>query len=79
VHLDPVTIMGVINRLADRDLICRTPDPCDKRRTSLSITAVGLNLLEGLQAAGRQVSADTLEPLDEQEQVQFLHLLSKLQ
>jgi len=32
-----------------------------------------------MQAAGRQVSTDTLEPLDEEERAQFLHLLGKLQ
>lgn len=79
VNLDPVTIMGVIARLADRDLIGRTPDPSDKRRTLLSVTAMGLKLLEDMQAAGHQVSADTLAPLNKQEQAQFLHLLSKLQ
>jgi DNA-binding MarR family transcriptional regulator len=79
VHLDPVTIMGVINRLADRDLIRRMPDASDKRRTLLSITSIGLKLLEDMQSAGHQVSADTLEPLDEQERAQFLQLLGKLQ
>jgi len=79
VHLDPVTIMGVINRLADRDLIRRMPDASDKRRTLLSITSIGLKLLEDMQTAGHQVSADTLEPLDEQEKAEFLRLLSKLQ
>jgi DNA-binding MarR family transcriptional regulator len=79
VHLDPVTIMGVINRLADRDLIQRSPDTSDKRRTLLSITSIGLKLLEDMEAAGHQVSADTLEPLDEPEKAQFLRLLGKLQ
>jgi DNA-binding MarR family transcriptional regulator len=79
VHLDPVTIMGVINRLADRDLIRRTPDASDKRRTLLSVTSAGLSLLEDMQTAGHQVSADTLAPLDEQEKAQFLQLLGKLQ
>jgi DNA-binding MarR family transcriptional regulator len=79
VNLDPVTIMGVISRLGDRDLIRRTPDPSDKRRTLLSITAIGLKLVEDMQAVGHQVSADTLAPLDEQEKAQFLRLLGKLQ
>jgi len=79
VHLDPVTIMGVINRLADRELIQRMPDASDKRRTLLSITSIGLKLLEDMEAAGHQVSADTLEPLDQQERAEFLRLLSKLQ
>jgi len=79
VNLDPVTIMGVINRLADRDLIRRMPDPTDKRRTLLSITSIGLKLLEDSQAHGLQVSAETLEPLDEAERAEFLRLLSKLQ
>jgi DNA-binding MarR family transcriptional regulator len=71
--------MGVINRLADRDLIRRTPDASDKRRTLLSVTSAGLSLLEDMQTAGHQVSADTLAPLDEQEKAQFLQLLGKLQ
>jgi len=79
VHLDPVTIMGVISRLADRDLIQRMPDASDKRRTLLSITPIGQKLLEDMQSAGHQVSADTLQPLDEQEKAQFLQLLGKLQ
>jgi len=79
VNLDPVTIMGVIKRLGDRDLIRRTPDPSDKRRTLLSLTSNGRKLLEEMQAVGLQVSADTLSPLDEAEQDEFLRLLNKLQ
>ncbi len=79
VNIDPATIMGIIQRLSDRQLIRRLPDPTDRRRTLLSITSTGLKLVEDIQAAGHAVTAETLEPLDPDEQRLFLSLLAKLQ
>jgi len=79
VNIDPATIMGIIHRLSDRQLIRRLPDPTDRRRTLLSITSTGLKLVEDIQAAGHAVTAETLEPLDAEERRLFLRLLAKLQ
>lgn len=77
-HTDPATIMGVMNRLADRELIRRFPDPIDKRRTLLTITSSGLKLVEDLEKVGHAVTAETLRPLTQAECQQLFELLEKI-
>lgn len=76
--MDPATMQGVIKRLSDRGYIDRRPDPHDRRRTVLSLTADGRDVL--LRAAPQSVltSAETLAPLTERQQAVFLELLQKL-
>ncbi|MBT5266246.1 MAG: winged helix-turn-helix transcriptional regulator [Rhodospirillaceae bacterium] len=76
--MDPATIQGVARRLMKRGLVERRADPDDRRRASLDLSGAGRDLCEALHAAAFKVSADTLEPLDEAEQRQFLALLRKL-
>jgi DNA-binding MarR family transcriptional regulator len=45
-HLDPSTVTGVVERLHKRGLLDRTPDPKDRRRVVLSLTAEGSHLLK---------------------------------
>jgi MarR family transcriptional regulator, lower aerobic nicotinate degradation pathway regulator len=78
INLDSATIMGVINRLAERELILRMPDAIDRRRIILSVTTSGLKLLEDWTGEALTVSAETLEPLTVEEQILFKRLLSKL-
>lgn len=44
-HLDPSTVVGVIDRLVAKDLVERKPDPLDRRRISLCPTAKGQSIL----------------------------------
>ena len=76
--MDPATIQGVIQRLAERGHIQRLPDPTDRRRMVLRLTPSGQNLVEALLARVRQINADILDPLSESEQLQFVALLRKL-
>lgn len=76
--MDPASIMGVINRLATRELVKRWQDPNDRRKTLLSITSSGLRLIEECEGLGLHVSAETLAPLNVEEQATFLALLSRL-
>ncbi|WP_242124724.1 MarR family transcriptional regulator [Sphingobium sp. Sx8-8] len=78
VHADPATIMGVVNRLADRNLLRRLPDPNDRRRTLLAITSDGLRLTEELEAMGHAVTRETLAPLEPEEQAELYRLLEKI-
>jgi DNA-binding MarR family transcriptional regulator len=78
VGLDKATTQGVVRRLRDRTLIAARPDPTDARRTLLRLTPDGERVLARLVANGPRVSAETLKPLDADEQRMLLSLLSRL-
>jgi DNA-binding MarR family transcriptional regulator len=42
----PRTALFTINRLVDRQILARYPDPTDGRRTNVELTEVGYGLLE---------------------------------
>jgi MarR family transcriptional regulator, lower aerobic nicotinate degradation pathway regulator len=76
--MDPATMQGVIARLLDRGLIARAPDPKDRRRALLRLTAEGRAAFAESAANGKLISRETLAPLDARERVAFLRLLAKL-
>ena len=78
VGLDKATTQGVVRRLRDRALIAARADPTDARRTLLSLTPAGEQVLARLVANGPRVSAETLKPLSDAEQRTLLSLLSRL-
>lgn len=78
VAMDPATSQGVTQRLLAKNLIGRKDDPEDRRRTLLSLTTEGEAMVERLVPLGKQVTAETLEPLTPEEQKQFLALLAKI-
>jgi DNA-binding MarR family transcriptional regulator len=75
--MDRATIQGVIRRLEERQLIERSGDPGDRRRSSLRLTPSGETLVAAMIPNGIRVSAVTLEPLDDAERKTFLALLRK--
>lgn len=76
--MDPATVQGVIQRLEKRGLIDREPDPEDRRRTRLKLSAEGAGLVARHSPTGATVSAQTLAPLSDDEAARFLELLRKL-
>ncbi|GHD59412.1 transcriptional regulator [Thalassobaculum fulvum] len=76
--MDPATVQGVIQRLEKRGLIDREPDPDDRRRTRLKLSAEGAELVARHTADAAKVSALTLAPLTAEEAESFLALLKKL-
>lgn len=76
--MDPATIQGVIQRLERRGLIDREPDPEDRRRTRLKLSAEGAEMVARHSATGAEVSTITLAPLGDAEAAAFLALLRKL-
>ena len=76
--MDAATMQGVIKRLAGRNLILRRPDPDDRRRLILSLSAEGRALINRLLSNGGKITERTLSPLNEEEQKMFLQLLTKL-
>lgn len=76
--MDPATTQGVILRLVDRTLVERHPDPHDRRRTSVRLTAAGQSLVSALLPKAQEAHARTLAPLTAEEQDTFLRLLARL-
>lgn len=78
VAFDPATSGSVIGRLEAKGWVVRQADPADKRRKLLVATPQGVQAMAAIQATVAQVQAHILSPLQPQEQVQFVHLLSRL-
>ncbi|MCP4330166.1 MAG: winged helix-turn-helix transcriptional regulator [Alphaproteobacteria bacterium] len=79
IAVDPATMQGVVRRLGQRGLMTRRPDPDDRRRILLSLTAAGQRVAErALSAGGQRITSETLAPLRAEERKSFLRLLKKL-
>lgn len=76
--MDPATTQGVILRLVERGLVERSPDPDDRRRTSVRLKHSGQGLVRNLVPNASHAHALTLEPLNDQERRLFLDLLARL-
>ena len=76
--MDAATMQGVIKRLIARGLIERRPDPGDRRRLLLTLSAAGRKLAARAEGLGLEISDRTLEPLSAAERETFLRLLRRL-
>ncbi|MEO9820213.1 MAG: MarR family winged helix-turn-helix transcriptional regulator [Paracoccaceae bacterium] len=76
--MDVATIKGVVDRLKTKGLIQSEPDLVDKRRSVISLSPQGEALVSDLKRAGRQISTETLAPLNAKEQKTLLGLLRKI-
>lgn len=71
-------LVAVINELAERGLVERTPDPDDRRRNVISLTEAGRAQFVRLEAALVAMHEELLAPLTEAEREQLIDLLVKL-
>lgn len=76
--MDAATMQGVIKRLLARGLIDRKPDPEDRRRVVLSLTADGGRLIAAAMPNGHAITDETLAGLSDAERRAFLSLLKRL-
>lgn len=76
--MDVATVKGVVDRLKTKGLIQSRPDPADKRRSVISLTAAGLAMIGDLRKAGHVITEDTLSPLTRQERHTLVNLLRKI-
>ena len=75
--IDIATIKGVVDRLKAKGLVQATADPGDKRRSIISLTDAGAQLMEQLYTDGFGISHEPLAPLKKSEQKTLL-LLRKI-
>ncbi|NIZ61516.1 MarR family transcriptional regulator [Sedimentitalea sp. CY04] len=76
--MDVATIKGVVDRLRKKGYAIVEADPNDKRRSLISLTEQGLELVEAMFPVAHDITAKTLEPLTPAEQKKFVKLLRKL-
>ncbi len=76
--MDIATIKGVVDRLKAKGLLKTAADPDDKRRSIISLTDTGEDLMQQLYADGLEITKATLAPLNASERKTLLSLLKKL-
>jgi DNA-binding MarR family transcriptional regulator len=76
--MDPATIKGVVERLEERGLLTRRPDPDDRRRLLLSLTPAAREVMPGLVEKARRVTAETRAPLSPEEADTLSELLRRI-
>ena len=76
--IDRSDVVAVLNELVADGLAERAPDPDDRRRNVVTITAAGAEVLEQLDSVLDQVQEAVLAPLSPNERRQLVRLLAKL-
>ncbi|MEY9988614.1 DNA-binding MarR family transcriptional regulator [Streptomyces sp. V4I8] len=71
-------MVGVLNELAERDLVERSPDPDDRRRNVITISPQGRRRLRSLDGVLDDLHDELLAPLSPEERDQFVQLLIRL-
>lgn len=71
-------IVAALNELAEGGYVKRSPDPADRRRNVITITAPGRRHLDRLGREVRQAQAQLLAPLTEAERDQLAVLLRRV-
>ncbi|MEV7563464.1 MarR family transcriptional regulator [Streptomyces sp. NPDC089795] len=71
-------LVAVVNELAARELVERTPDPADRRRNVVTLTSPGRRHLRKLEQILTAAQEELLAPLSTQEREQLTHLLGRI-
>lgn len=76
--MDAATIKGVVDRLVRMGHVTTAPDPQDRRRLTVALSAQGGALFARLKAAALEITDETLGPLTVEERQQLHRLLLRL-
>jgi len=77
-RIQPSNIVALLDELERRRLLTRTPDPQDRRRHRVQLTAKGLRAVTLAREATQRAEADVLAPLSSAERREFHELLVRL-
>lgn len=76
--IDRSDVVAALNELPGRGLIERSPDPDDRRRNVITITAAGRKELRKLDKVLDRVQEDLLAPLSAADRTKLVRLLTRL-
>ncbi|MGH6657487.1 MAG: MarR family winged helix-turn-helix transcriptional regulator [Actinocrinis sp.] len=71
-------MVALLNELADQGFVERAPDPDDRRRNVVTITASGRTRLRKLDRLVADIQDEVLAPLNEPERERLVSLLSRV-
>ena len=78
IGLDRSDVTALVNLLEGHGFIERVPDPADRRRNLVSLTAAGTDHLVAMDAVVGRAQAELLAPLDEADRATLVRLLGRL-
>ncbi|MEU8345023.1 MarR family transcriptional regulator [Spirillospora sp. NPDC048832] len=76
--IDRSDVVAALNELAAKGMVDRSPDPSDRRRNVITLTADGARHLRELDEVLTGIQDDLLAPLSPAEREQFTALLTRL-
>lgn len=77
--LDGSTITGILDRMENKDLLYRVPDPNDRRALRVYLTEKGASLREPIDKVIGESNEYILEIFTKEEQEQLKQLLEKIE
>ena len=77
-HLDPTTLVAILNELEENGFATRRRDPQDRRRHLVDISKKGLAVIDKVSKVMDDVEEDLLDGLDETERESFEGLLTSM-
>jgi MarR family transcriptional regulator, lower aerobic nicotinate degradation pathway regulator len=77
-RIQPSNLVLLLDQLSDRGLLRRSPDPADRRRHRLELTAKGRRTVERAREATGRAERELLGPLSPAERGEFRALLVRL-
>ncbi len=76
--IEPITLTRILDRLSARGLIERRPDPTDRRRWALFLTAAAVPLLKEMETLGEATRAEALHGVTPQDLVKLEETLNRM-
>ncbi|CAO3358522.1 MarR family winged helix-turn-helix transcriptional regulator [Azospirillum melinis] len=78
VAMDKTTIVKVLERLVEKELITRTRSPTDRRTNVLNVTEAGAKLVKQIEPMLNRSDQRILAPLKRADQKKFMEMLTQL-
>ncbi|UNO42970.1 MarR family winged helix-turn-helix transcriptional regulator [Streptomyces sp. MST-110588] len=76
--IDPKDVVAIVNDLQSDGLVTRTPDPDDRRKNAIAISAAGTRRLRRTQELGERANDELTADLTPAERNQLMGLLRRI-
>jgi DNA-binding MarR family transcriptional regulator len=78
VSIDPKDMVAIVNDLQNGGLVTRTPDPADRRKNAITISAHGMRRLQRTERLGDEANDELTAALTPAEREQLINLLTRI-